>query len=180
MYGAGPTGVYGAPATTTTGKVYAVDAGNCRIMVTDYVGTYVDQMGSCGTGTDQMRTPYQIDVVGNLAYVADAGGSRIVVWDLTTRHIVSTIGGTAAGLVIKDPRGVQLDPTKTWVYIGDTGNKRVIRVKLSDPTVRELVTTGKGSPEGFLNFPRHLTFDTKGVLYISDFNQRIYAYMMLS
>ena len=180
QYISGPTGLDVVTTSTTTGKVYAVDAGNCRIMVTDYVGTYIDQMGSCGTGTDQMRTPYQIDVVGNLAYVADSGRAQIVVWDLTTRHIVSTIRGTAAGLVIKEPRGVQVDPTLTWLYIGDTGNKRVIRVKISDPTVRELVTTGKGSPEGFLNFPRYLSFDTKGILYISDFNQRIYAYKMLS
>jgi sugar lactone lactonase YvrE len=172
----GPTGIDVVPTDATSGKVYTVDLGTCRIMVTDYQGRFLDQMGSCGTGVNQMRSPWQIDVVGNKAYVAESGRAQVAVWDLTTKQVVQTIRGTAADLVIKEPRGVQVDPSGTWVYIADTGNKRVIRVSVADPSQRQLVTAGVDTPEKFLNFPRYLTFDAAGTLYVGDFNQRIYAF----
>ena len=134
QFGNGPLGIRivgadGNPATLD-GLVYTTDATSCRVQVFTETGALRDHMGSCGTGTDQMTGPRQLDVDGDLVYVADTGRSRIAVWDTDTNTIVGTVTATFAGQALNQPRGVLLDPTGTWLYIGDTKNARVVRIRV--------------------------------------------------
>ncbi len=177
----GPTGIFAVPdpnsgSPSTAGTVYTTDIGNCRLMLSDYNGNLIKEMGSCGTGTDQMTAPWQVWVVGNLAYVVDAARARVDVWDTSTGHITSTIGGSFNGLALNQPKGVAVDPAGKWLYIADSGNRRIVRVSLADPTQRQIVTTGYDTLEGSFNLPRYLSFDAAGNLYVSDFNQHIEAF----
>jgi hypothetical protein len=177
----GPTGIFVVPnpnsgTPSTAGTVYTTDLGNCRLMLSDYNGNLITKMGSCGTGTNQMVAPWQVWVVGNLAYVIDAATARVDVWDVTSGNIVRTIGGTFNGLALNQPKGVAVDSSRTWLYIGDSGNKRIVRVNLADTTQRQVVTTGYDTVEGSFSLPRYLAFDSAGNLYVSDFNQHIEAF----
>lgn len=172
----GPTGIDVVASAPGVGNVYTVDLGNCRLMVMDFDGTFITSMGSCGTGANQMKAPWQIDVRGNLAYVTDRGLNRIVVWNLDTRVIVQTFSGSFAGMNLSGPQGVAVDPAGTWLYIADTQNLRVVRVSLDGTNTRQLVTTGTDSPEGSFRLPRYLAVAPDGRLYISDFNQRVYVF----
>jgi sugar lactone lactonase YvrE len=85
-----------------------------------------------------------------------------------------------AGQRLSGPRGVLLDPTGTWLYIGDTRNARVVRIRVgangisfSDPQV---VSTGADTPEGNFKGPEWMEFGPDGRLFVSDNNQRIYAF----
>lgn len=175
-------GADGNPATDDA-KIVTVDSGNCRIMIWSWSGTLLDSMGGpCGTGTNQMNGSRSMDTwwERDLIYVADSGRNRIAVWDVNTNTIVATVTAQFAGVRLSGPRGVALDPTHTWLYIGDTNNDRVVRIRVgadgktfTDPQV---VTTGQGTPEGGFGGPEYMTFDPEGRLYVSDNNQRTYVF----
>jgi DNA-binding beta-propeller fold protein YncE len=137
-------------------------------------------MGSCGNGPDQMAVPRQLDVdpTRGVAYVADTGHSRVVEWDLNTKHIVATFSGPIGSRSLNFPRGVALDPTRTWLYIGDSGNNRVVRVHTDlSASSAVVVTTGADTPEQSFGGPEWLTFSgNDGRLFLSDNNQVIYAF----
>lgn len=175
QFKAGPMGIRVVPDGPDSGRVYTTDTGNCRIQVLDYDGNQLSEMGSCGTGTDQMRNPWQLDVEGELAFVADANRNRIAVWDLSTRTIIRSITPTIDGVALSRPHGVVVDPSGQWLYIADTGNVRIVRTRL-DGTGAELVTKGKDTPESFFRWPRYVEFGPDGRLYVSDFNQRVYTF----
>jgi len=167
---------------TNDGKIVTLDSGNCRVQVFTWSGNLLDHMGSCGTGTDQMNNPRSMDVwwAKNLVYVADQSRNRIAIWNTTTNSIVATVTATFGGKRLSAPRGVALDPTDTWLYIGDTGNKRIVRIRvgtdgktLTDPQV---VSTGADTPQGRFGGPEYMTFDPQGRLYVSDNNQRTYVF----
>ena len=88
---------------------------------------------------------------------------------------MATYGPTIAGAKLKGPRGVAVDPTGTWIYIGDSLGKRIVRIH-PDGTGGEVVTTGKDVPEGALGGPENLEFGPDGHLFVSDNNQRVYEF----
>ncbi len=134
----------------------------------------------------EMGLPQQIDVDRrkDLAYVADGapGRNRVHVWRMAAERMRS-FNVVVAGRGLNRPRGLVLDRARKWLYISDSGNRRVVRVKLDRggyPTARaQLVTRGGDTRDGFarLGQPRALAFGPRdGRLYVSDFNQRVYAY----
>jgi DNA-binding beta-propeller fold protein YncE len=175
----GPQGMRVVPSGNGTGTLYTVDAGTCRIQVFDYTGKVLSYMGSCGTGTDQMRAPtaLEVDPVRNVAYVADVGNNRVVMWDLTTQHIIASFSGPVGGQQVR-PRGVAIDPSRTWLYIGDTANNRIVRVSAADLSSGAVaVTTGADTPQGHFKGPQWMQFGAfDGRLYVSDNSQIIYAF----
>jgi DNA-binding beta-propeller fold protein YncE len=174
----GPQGMRVVPGTGGNGVIYAVDPDNDRLDEFDYNGNLLAHMGSFGDGVDEMHTPraLEVDPVHNLAYVADNGNNRVVMWNLTTQHIVATFSGSVGGLSVT-PRGLALDPTDTWLYIGD-GNGRIVRVSPVDlSTGAAVVTTGADTPLGHLNSPTWMQFNAfDGRLYASDDSESIYAF----
>ena len=137
---------------TLDGRVYTTDATSCRVQVFSETGVLQDHMGSCGTGTDQMTGPRQLDVDGDLVYVADTGRNRIAVWDTDTNTIVGTVTASFAGRRLNQPRGVLLDRLARGSTSATRGTLRVVRIRVgadgitfTDPQV---VSTGADTPEG--------------------------------
>jgi DNA-binding beta-propeller fold protein YncE len=174
----GPEGMRVVPGASGNGAIYVTDPGNCRLQEFDYSGNLLAHMGFCGGGVDQMKAPraLEIDPVHNLAYVADTGNNRVVMWNLTTRHIVATLSGVLSGESIT-PRGLALDPSDTWLYVGD-GHGRIVRVSAADlSTGAVVVTTGADTPLGHLKSPVWMQFSAfDGRLYASDDSESIYAF----
>lgn len=172
----------------TGGRIYTTDILNCRLTIWDEAasmtpgnttGTVDTHMGTCGAGANQMTAPRGIavgDAEGNAntVYVAETGNSRISRWNVATQT-ATQIRPNCAGVGLKQPWGVTWDNSRTWLYIGDVGNARIVRMN-ADGSVCQVVTTGAGVPEGKLKGTNFIEFDTAGRMYASDNNRRVYRF----
>lgn len=172
------------------GKIYTTDVGNCRLSVWDETqslatgnstGTQLTSMGTCGTGANQMLASRGIavgDAAGdaNTAYVAETGGNRISRWNIATRT-ATVLKPNCAGVGLRQPWGITWDPSHTWLYIGDVGNARIVRMS-PDGSTCQVVTTGLDVPEGKLKGTNFIEFDSQGRLYASDNNRRVYRFQL--
>jgi DNA-binding beta-propeller fold protein YncE len=162
------------------GKVYTVDTGNCHLQVFSVSAALsqskplpLELMGSCGGGSNQMSQPRGIAVKGGHAWVADVGNNRIVNWDVAA-HTSTNFRPSCGGVTLRSPTGVTWDPSNTWLYVADTGNKRVVRMA-GDGSGCEVVTNGAGTPTGFKG-PDYLEFGADGKLYVSDNSYYVYRF----
>jgi DNA-binding beta-propeller fold protein YncE len=167
------------------GQVYTTDTGNCRLQVfsvndalTQAKPVPLEYMGSCGNAANQMQGPRGIAVQGNTAWVADVNNNRISRWDVPNRNNTGTFRPACGGVTLRQPTGVAWDPSGTWLYVADTGNKRVVRMK-GDGSQCEVVTSGSDTPAGFKG-PDYLDFDAQGRLYVSDNSYYVYRFTITS
>jgi len=68
----------------SSGNIYVLEYNYFRIRVFNSSGTYIRTIGrGYGTGCDQWRYAYQFTIYNNQIYIADYGGQRILVLNLT-------------------------------------------------------------------------------------------------
>jgi len=185
-----PSGV----AVDALGNLYIADTYNQRIrkVATNGVITTMAGKGAAGYSGDggaatnaSLARPIGValDVGGNL-YIADYGGERIRRVD--TNGVITTVagngstnysgdGGAATNASLYNPTSVALDAAAT-LYIADCNNHRIRKVDTNG-----IITTvaGKGAAgysgdggaatNASLQYPRGVTFDASGNLYIADF-----------
>jgi sugar lactone lactonase YvrE len=172
------------------GRVYATDVGGCRLQVFDEAklltadsianapaGTLLDSLGTCGTAANQMKVPRGVAVSsdGNTAYVVDTGANRISVWNLSN-NTATTSKPSCGGTLLSQPWGITWDPARTWLYIGDVGNKRIVRWDPVSGTCQVVATTAT-LPAGYtMDGSNYLAFGPDGRLYASDNSRHIYAF----
>ncbi|GIV00041.1 MAG: hypothetical protein KatS3mg014_1656 [Actinomycetota bacterium] len=94
---------------------------------------------------------------------------------MPSRTSLGPVRPSCGGTLLSKPTDVAWDPAGTWLYVADTGNNRVVRMK-GDGTQCEVVTTGADVPTGFKG-PDYLTFDAQGRLYVS--TNSYYAYRFI-
>jgi tripartite motif-containing protein 71 len=171
------------------GLVYATDTGNCRLQIFDEATALqqarplpIAYMGSCGSGVNQMNLPRSpaVSTDGKRVYVIETGGNRVSVWNTDSTssgyETATSFKPVCAGVGIKGAVGMNFDPSHTWLYIGDTQNHRVVRVK-PDNSACEVVTTGADTPQKLLKGPDYIDFSPDGgTLYVSDNSRHVYAF----
>jgi DNA-binding beta-propeller fold protein YncE len=163
------------------GNVYTTDTGNCRLQVFTVSSALnqttpapIEYMGSCGGASNQMSAPRSIAVKGSTAWIADVGNNRIARWDVPNRTSLGPVRPTCGGVALRSPTGVAWDPPGNWLYVADTGNRRVVRMK-GDGSQCVVVTNGSDTPAGFQG-PDYLAFDAQGRLYVSDNGYHMYRF----
>jgi sugar lactone lactonase YvrE len=167
-------GVYGL--RYVNGVIYATDVNNCRLQLFDSsTGSLLKYMGGCGDGPNQMRGPQGLDVDGNKVYVAEPLKDRISVWNTDTKLVTQVLMPTCEGLSLSDPLDVILDPSNTYLYVADTLNARVVRMR-PNGTGCEIIVADADVPGGKLGNPRYLAFGPDGRLYVSTGSRRVYAF----
>ena len=112
----------------------------------------------------------------NTVYVVETGTSRISRWNVATRTSTQ-MRPSCSGTALKQPWGITWDPSRTWLYIGDVLNARIVRMS-PDGATCQVVTTGVDVPEGRLRGSNFLEFDAQGRLYASDNNRRVYRFTL--
>ena len=188
-------------ALDSSSNVYIADAGNHCIrkitvstgIMTTIAGTGYDRYtGDNGAATSAaLNYPYgvSLDSVGNI-YIADTNNHRIRKVTVSS-GIMTTIAGTgisgysgdngvATSAALNYPYAVYVDSSGN-VYIADTYNYRVRMVTASSSIMTTIAGTGIAGYTGdngaassaSLNYPKAITLDSSGNMYVADTNNNI-------
>ncbi len=189
-------------ALDSDGNVYIADTGNNRVRKVTVSSGNIAALAGTGTAgftgdgaaatSATLRSPrgVAVDSSGDV-YIADSQNERIRKVTISTGNIETIAGtgtagssgdgGLATAAQINFPHDLTLDASGN-VYICDTFNGLIRKIDVSTgniSTVAGTNTTGFSGDGGLataaeLNFPRGLTLDAAGNLYIADYsNNRI-------
>ncbi len=168
-------------AVDSEGNVYVTDAHNHRVQVFDGNGQFLHQWGAEGGRPGEFKEPWGVAVgpEGDV-YVADTWNHRIQIFD--ARGELERVWGTFGEVgnpmdsdeLLYGPRDVVVDE-EGYLYISDTGNKRVVKYDPEGNMVKAV--GGAGDEKGQMQEPVGLAVSRAGVLYVADtWNQRIQAF----
>ena len=153
-------------AVTTDGKgrVYVTDTGLQAVHIYNFADKSYQQIFWIERGRSRLMSPVGVALDENgLIYVSDSELNRIFVYEPKKRKLVRTIG--EAGQFHR-LTGIAYDPKLRRLYAVDTAANNVSVFDLSG---KRLTTFGqRGSQDGELNFPTHITIDSEDTLYITD------------
>jgi len=168
-------------ALDVQGNVYVADSQNHRVQVFDSSGSFLRGWGSEGNQPGQLKEPWGIAVAENGdVYVADTWNHRIQVFDSQGSFLRmwgqfgQTTGPAEAGHTLYGPRDLAFD-SEGYLYVADTGNKRVIKCDREGNLVA--VTGGPGGEEVQMQEPVGIALSADDTLYVADtWNQRILVF----
>lgn len=123
-----------------------------------------------GLGSFRNALAIAIRQSDRIAFVADTGNSRIVVYDVASRKAIGTSGSFGAATnQFHAPRGIAVDAATGRVWVADTGNNRVVELSFDGTSlswVREIQA-------GF-NQPQGIARDRAGRIFVADsMNNRV-------
>ena len=142
--------------------------------------TVVAGTGYEGSTSHTLKYPRGIFVDTNLdLYVADANNNRIQLFRRGESNATTVVGTGSSTISLYVPSGIILDADK-YLYITDAYNSRI--VGQGPNGFRCLVgDNGYGSASNQLSFPRSLSFDIYGNLFVADeSNHRIQKFVLSS
>ena len=137
--------------------------------------------GVLGSQSDMLNNPCGIFVDINLdLYVADSGNNRIQLFRLNQRNGITVVGKGSAKLTIELnlPSGIVLDGDQ-HLFIVDSGNHRIVG---SDENGFRCIfgCSGFGRTNDKLTYPRAISFDSYGNIYVTDFGNNRMQKIFLS
>jgi len=137
--------------------------------------------GVVGSQSDMLNNPCGIFVDINLdLYVADSGNNRIQLFRLNQRNGITVAGKGSAKVTIELnlPSGIVLDGDR-HLFIVDSGNHRIIG---SDENGFRCIfgCSGYGQTNDKLTYPRAISFDSYGNIYVTDFGNNRMQKIFLS
>jgi uncharacterized protein (TIGR03663 family) len=149
-------------AVDSRGSLYVADTKHSRIQVFDAAGNPTRTIGSPGSGDGQLQEPcgVAVDETGAV-WVADTWNHRIVVFkpDGTFQATFVDPEGALFG-----PRAVAL--WRDWVYIADTGNKRILQLDRQGKKIRAWGAEGREA--GRFVEPVGIAVDATGQVHVAD------------
>ncbi len=126
-----PTGVGIDPST---GHVFVADSGNARIQMFTASGKFLASYGGAGTGATQFGLPYEpaVGASGNW-FVPDTTANRVT-WGTVFGSRLAPLtllppASTTLSL-FRQPHGAALDADESALYVADTGNSRIVRIRV--------------------------------------------------
>jgi hypothetical protein len=118
------------------GYLYIVDSGNNRVVLTQG-SAVLGASGSPGTNLGQFQGAFNLSVGSRGIYIADTGNNRVQIFDPTVGRPNGPVPfgprfAIAGDFGISQPRSTAYVPylTEERFYIADTGNNRILLVKL--------------------------------------------------
>lgn len=139
------------------GKIYAADILMNRVLVFDLASKRLHMAGEEGA----LRTPAgtAADAAGRL-FVADAGGSKVAVYDHRGNY------ATAFPLGNAKPVAIALDEARGRLYVADRSGHKVMALSVDGEFLFEF--GGRGASDGQFNMPLGITVDGNGKIYVLD------------
>jgi DNA-binding beta-propeller fold protein YncE len=139
-------------------------------------------IGSSGSASNQLNYPVGIFVTNALdLYVADQYNHRIQRFRSGDLNGITVAGTGAVGTIsLSGPTGVVLD-ADGYMFIADGSNHRIIGSDQNGFRCVAGCSGSSGATSDTLNFPRALSFDNVGNLWVTDSNnQRIQKFTLIS
>jgi sugar lactone lactonase YvrE len=99
------------------------------------------------------------------------------VWNLNTNS-ATTVKPSCGGKGLAQPWGITWDPSKTWLYIGDVKNARVVRWNPSTNVCQVVVTSNDLPAQYQMLGSNFIEFDSNGLMYVSDNARHIYVFQV--
>jgi DNA-binding beta-propeller fold protein YncE len=131
-----PVGIVIDPGTR---DVFVADAWNQRIQRFNAKLEYLEEWRVSGwTARDAESKPFlAVDSRGNV-FATDPGRSRVLVFDSrgNLRHYLRDMGGQLGSL--NHPTGIAVDPRDDALWVADSGNDRILRLRGTDRAVDRL------------------------------------------
>lgn len=153
-----------AVATDRKGRVYVTDTGLQAVHIFDFPSKRYQQIFWIVRGRSRLMSPVGVTLDDDgMIYVSDSQLNRIFVYEPKKRRLVRILGtpGQFGRLT-----GIAYHPNLHRLYAVDTAANQVT---VMDPDGKTVKTFGRrGSQDGELNFPTHITIDSEGTLYITD------------
>lgn len=176
-----------AVALDSSGNLYISDSGNS--LVRKVSGGNINALVGINSTATKIMHPLglALDAAGNL-YIADPGTKRVA--KFSTNGTLTTLAGNnttgfsgdnnqATSASLNNPSGVAVDAAGN-IYIADSFNSRIRRVAPNGiiTTIAgngRINYTGDGglSTLASLNFPKGVTVDSKGNIYIADTSNNV-------
>ncbi len=158
-------------AADARGNLYVADTKNNRIQVFDANGQFVRSFGTAGSGDGQLKEPCGVAVnPDGSVIVADTWNHRIARFGADGSWL-GAFTDTERGFF--GPRAVLV--SHGFLYVADTGNKRIVRFDDKWNRVGDWGTSGS-SPGQFVE-PVGLAADAAGNVYVADTgNHRIQVF----
>ena len=148
--------------------IFITDTGNDRVFKVDNNFSLVTKWGSKGTGNGQFIHPHAIDVdsKGNV-YVGVLMQPGVQVFDSNGKFIKRWgKSGTGPGEFSIPQEHIAIDKND-YIYIVDGASNPRVQKFFTNGTVVAIIGT-KGSGDGGLLKPEHVSIDTEGNLYVVD------------
>jgi len=144
--------------------VHVVDTGNSRIQTFTFDGEYVYQFGQSGKRAGNFVSPIDVavDETGKF-FVTDPGNKRINIYE-PDGTFEKTIDQSVGGLAMY-PEGIVFGAENSF-YISDQRNNRVI--EFNESGLPMSVFGVMGGNDGNFKFPKDVTVDNDGFLYVTD------------
>ena len=144
--------------------VHVVDTGNSRIQTFTFDGEYVSQFGQSGKRAGNFVSPIDVavDETGKF-FVTDPGNKRINIYE-HDGTFEKTIDQSVGGLAMY-PEGIVFGAENSF-YISDQRNNRVI--EFNESGLPMSVFGLMGGNDGNFKFPKDVTVDNDGFLYVTD------------
>ncbi|MCX6622072.1 MAG: hypothetical protein NTY38_13580, partial [Acidobacteria bacterium] len=166
-------------AVDANGDLYIADLGNARIrkvtpggIITTFAGGGSFEGEGAPASESALRAPRNVAVSGDgTLYISDFSSHRVlsVAADGALRYVAGNGAAGAAGdtgsptsAQLRNPAGIAFDPSG-WLYIADSGNKRIRRV--ANGRISTVAATGTALT---MYTPTDVAVDGAGNLYIAD------------
>ncbi|CAF2738609.1 unnamed protein product [Rotaria sp. Silwood2] len=167
-------------AIDENGFLFVVDSENNQVKqyrIGDTKGTVVAGGNGDGNGLNQLIKPTHVFVDRyHSVYVSDWGNDRVMKWEAGAKQGIIVAGGQGSGDALDQvffPHEVVVDQLDT-LYVADTRNDRIVRWLKGDTKGSVIAGGTRGSQSNELSFPRGLSFDRNGNLYVADlWNHRV-------
>ena len=156
---------FGITIDQNTGKVYVADLYNHRIQVLNSDYTFSHTFGSRGNAMGQFQQPNSValDSQGNV-FVTDTFNHRIQKFTQQGKYLFLFGSEGSNPGQLKLPERIVIN--NDYVYVTEHVNSRVSVFTTEGKFIR---CFGKDSSEGGIVWPRGLTFDEDGSLYVCDY-----------
>jgi len=148
-----PSGVSIDPVT---GNIIVADTLNNRLQVFSPSGTLIEAFGASGSGEGEFAHPYEA-ITGNThnMFISDMLNNRVT-WEIFggDRQNFLTELPPAGATLFNQPHGLAMNNGESVLYIADTGNDRIVGVKIRSLMVdsimpNALITSPKASATVF-------------------------------